>query len=92
VHGLVFLPFGLLIGALAKWLASRHGRSRTLPSMFAGGLGAVVGGECGRGLAVFRDEGPRGFAMSLLGAFVLVVAYHALTILRGLKPAGPRAW
>jgi uncharacterized membrane protein YeaQ/YmgE (transglycosylase-associated protein family) len=79
---LPFLPFGLLIGLLGRMLAGPKVGGVTvvswLPSLLAGAVGAVVGGILGRVVLLDRAERPQGFALSLLGALVLVVAYHAV--------------
>lgn len=80
--GLEFLPFGMLIGALARLLSGRKGRAAMAAWVIAGAMGALLGGLSGRAWALFRDETPRGFAMSLLGAMLLVVAYHAVSVPR----------
>lgn len=79
---LEFLPFGILIGLLGSMLAARKRRDTWWASMLIGGAGALVGGLLGRFLALSADEGPQGFALSLLGAFVVVAAYQALMIVR----------
>jgi uncharacterized membrane protein YeaQ/YmgE (transglycosylase-associated protein family) len=82
MYVLEFLPFGILIGLLGSMLAARKRRDRWLMSMLLGAAGALVGGLFGRFLALSADEAPQGFALSLLGAFVVVAAYHALLIVR----------
>jgi hypothetical protein len=48
-------------------------------STLAGGIGAVVGGFSGRLLGIWADEGPQGFALSLLGALAFVTMCHVLS-------------
>jgi uncharacterized membrane protein YeaQ/YmgE (transglycosylase-associated protein family) len=74
-----FVPFGILIGVLARMLANGEGRRRWPTSMLAGGGGALLGGLVGRYFSLSRDEAPRGFAMSLLGAFVFVALFHVFS-------------
>jgi uncharacterized membrane protein YeaQ/YmgE (transglycosylase-associated protein family) len=47
--------------------------------MLVGVLGSFLGGFLGRALGWYRDGHPAGFVMSLFGAVILVVAYHAIT-------------
>jgi uncharacterized membrane protein YeaQ/YmgE (transglycosylase-associated protein family) len=77
------LPFGLLIGFLAHRLALGSWSGRVLDWMAVGAAGAIVGGVCDHLFGIWPDEGPQGFAMSLLGALAFVVAYFALHRARG---------
>jgi uncharacterized membrane protein YeaQ/YmgE (transglycosylase-associated protein family) len=67
-----FVPFGLLVGALAHRLALRR-RGHALGWMLVGAAGALAGGLGARVFASWPGEGPQGFAFSLLGALVFVV-------------------
>jgi uncharacterized membrane protein YeaQ/YmgE (transglycosylase-associated protein family) len=67
---------GLIIGVCAKIL---------LPGMAPGGLimtallgiaGGFVGGWIGRLLGWYKEGHPAGFVMSVVGAVVLLYAYH----------------
>jgi len=46
--------------------------------MVLGVLGSFLGGYLGQALNLYREGEPAGFLMSLLGAVVLVVGYHAI--------------
>ncbi len=83
-----FLPFGLLIGVLARILARGKARSGWVASAAVGGAGALLGGWLGKSLALYRGERPEGFTVSLLGALALAVAYQAYSSWR--KPAKSR--
>lgn len=85
---LEFLPFGLLIGALARLLAANRMPGPWAGSLVVGAVGAMLGGWLGRGLALYRGERPEGFAMSLLGALALVIAYHAFSLWRARAAPG----
>lgn len=80
-----FLPFGLLIGALARMLVQGRVKSGWVASIAAGGVGALLGGWLGRNLALYRGERPVGFALSLLGALALAAAYQAYSLRPGLR-------
>jgi uncharacterized membrane protein YeaQ/YmgE (transglycosylase-associated protein family) len=86
-----FLPFGALIGVVARMLAVRRGPGKVSAgwagSALVGGIGGVVGGLSGRGLGLWADEGPQGFALSLLGALAFVVIYHVLSMSRNARLA-----
>ena len=88
MHAAEFLPFGLLIGALARMLARGRARGGWVVSMLVGAVGALAGGFIGRGLVLYRDEGPEGFVTSLLGALVAVVVHQAIVLrAEALRPA-----
>lgn len=81
---ILFLVFGLIVGALARLIVPGREPGGWVISMLIGIVGSFVGGFLGRGLGLYRDGEPAGFLMSLLGAVLLVVAYHALTRRRAL--------
>jgi uncharacterized membrane protein YeaQ/YmgE (transglycosylase-associated protein family) len=76
VSAVEFLPFGVLVGALARVLTIRRPSGGWARWMLVGGCGALVGGLSDRFFGFWPEEGPQGFATSLLGALVFVVAYQ----------------
>jgi uncharacterized membrane protein YeaQ/YmgE (transglycosylase-associated protein family) len=79
MHVLLFLLFGLIVGALARLIVPGKEPGGWLVSMILGVCGALVGGLLGRAIGLYREGESAGFFMSLLGAIVLVAAYHAIT-------------
>jgi uncharacterized membrane protein YeaQ/YmgE (transglycosylase-associated protein family) len=79
VSALEFLPFGLLVGVLAHRLALGRGRGGWAASALAGACGALIGGLAGRFFDIWPEEGPQGFAGSLLGALGFAIAFRALS-------------
>jgi uncharacterized membrane protein YeaQ/YmgE (transglycosylase-associated protein family) len=79
MHFLLFLLFGLIVGALARLIVPGREPGGWIVSMAIGVAGAVVGGMLGSVLGLYREGEPAGFVMSLLGAVLLVVAYQAVT-------------
>jgi len=77
MHLLFFLLFGLVVGAVARVLVPGRESGGWLTSLVIGVLGSFVGGFLGRGFG-YGDGRPAGFLMSLLGATLLLVAYHLL--------------
>ncbi|HWP05096.1 MAG TPA: GlsB/YeaQ/YmgE family stress response membrane protein [Polyangiaceae bacterium] len=73
----MFLLFGLVVGVIARLLVPGREAGGWLTSIVIGVLGSFVGGFLGQLLGV-GDGRPAGFLLSLLGAVVLLVAYHAL--------------
>jgi uncharacterized membrane protein YeaQ/YmgE (transglycosylase-associated protein family) len=76
---LVFLLFGLIVGAVARFIVPGREPGGWVISMILGVCGSLLGGYIGRGLGWYRDGEAAGFFMSLFGAVILVVAYHAIT-------------
>ena len=75
---ILFLLFGLIVGAIARWMVPGREPGGWLMSMFIGVVGSFLGGFIGRVFSFYRDGEPAGFLMSLLGAVLLLVGYHAL--------------
>jgi uncharacterized membrane protein YeaQ/YmgE (transglycosylase-associated protein family) len=75
---LLFLLFGLIVGAVARLIVPGKEPGGWIVSMAIGVAGAFAGGMLGRVLGFYREGESAGFIMSLLGAIVLVVAYQAI--------------
>ena len=76
---ILFLVFGLIVGALARLIVPGREAGGWGLSMIIGVVGSFLGGMLGRVLGFYREgEMTGGFIMSLLGAIVLVAGYHAL--------------
>jgi len=76
---ILFLVFGLIVGALARFLVRGKDPRGWVFSMLIGVAGSFLGGFLGHALGWYQGGQPAGFIMSLLGAVILVVAYHAIT-------------
>lgn len=75
---LYFLLFGLIVGAVARFLVSGSESGGWITSIIIGIAGSFVGAFLGRSFGLYRSGEVAGFLMSLLGAVVLLVGYHAL--------------
>jgi uncharacterized membrane protein YeaQ/YmgE (transglycosylase-associated protein family) len=75
---ILFLLFGLVIGALARLIVPGSEPGGWIVTMLFGIGGSFFGAFLGRFLGVYREGEPAGFLLSLLGAICLVAAYHAL--------------
>ena len=75
---ILFLVFGLVVGAVARLLVPGKQPGGWVISMLLGVAGAFLGGFMGRMLGLYQEGEPAGFLMSVVGAIVLVVAYHAI--------------
>lgn len=76
---LLFLLFGLIVGAIARFIVPGREPGGWVISMILGVMGSFLAGFIGRSLGWYRDGEPAGFVMSVLGAVILVAIYHALT-------------
>jgi uncharacterized membrane protein YeaQ/YmgE (transglycosylase-associated protein family) len=81
---LLFLVFGLIVGALARFIVPGREPGGWVVSMLIGVVGSFVGGFLGRAMGFYREGEPAGFFMSLLGAILLCVAYHAFARRRAM--------
>jgi uncharacterized membrane protein YeaQ/YmgE (transglycosylase-associated protein family) len=81
---ILFLLFGLIVGAIARLIVPGREPGGWIVSMLIGIVGSFVGGFLGRALGLYREGEPAGFFMSLVGAVLLVAAYHAMTRRRTL--------
>ncbi len=75
----LWILFGLVIGVIAKLLTPGHEPGGFVVTTLLGIAGALVGGFIGRALGVYPDYlSTGGFFMSILGAVLILGAYHAL--------------
>jgi uncharacterized membrane protein YeaQ/YmgE (transglycosylase-associated protein family) len=81
---IVFLLFGLLVGAAARLLVPGRQPGGWGVSMLLGVAGAFVGGLVGRAVGLYREGESAGFIMAVLGAVLLVVVYQAIMRRRGI--------
>jgi uncharacterized membrane protein YeaQ/YmgE (transglycosylase-associated protein family) len=82
---IMFLIFGLIVGALARLVVPGREPGGWAISLLLGVAGSFLGGFLGRAFGMY-DATTRtgGFFMSLLGAIVLVAIYHAVARRRRL--------
>jgi uncharacterized membrane protein YeaQ/YmgE (transglycosylase-associated protein family) len=81
---LLFLLFGLVVGALARLIVPGREPGGWVISMLIGVVGSFLGGFLGRAIGLYREGEPAGFFMSLLGAILLCVGYHAFARRRAM--------
>ena len=82
---ILFLIFGLVVGALARVIVPGREPGGWLVSLALGVAGAFLGGFLGRAFGFYdSDVTTGGFVMSLLGAIVLVAVYHGVARRRTL--------
>jgi len=78
MHLLLFLVFGLVVGVIVRLITPGREGGGWVVSILIGVLGSYVGGFLGRITGLYREGEAAGFLMSVIGAVVLLVAYHAL--------------
>jgi uncharacterized membrane protein YeaQ/YmgE (transglycosylase-associated protein family) len=71
-----WIPFGLIVGALAKLVMPGRDPGGIIVTMLLGIAGAVLGGFVGRALGFYGEGEAAGFFMSFLGAVVLLALYR----------------
>jgi uncharacterized membrane protein YeaQ/YmgE (transglycosylase-associated protein family) len=70
---------GLLIGIVAKLLVPGRDPGGIIVTALIGMVGGWLGGVLGRTLGWYKEGEPAGFAMSVVGAVILLVAYRFLS-------------
>jgi uncharacterized membrane protein YeaQ/YmgE (transglycosylase-associated protein family) len=89
MHFILFLIFGLVIGALARLIVPGKEAGGWGVSLLIGVAGAYLGGFVGRVLGLYSSYQTRGgWLMSLLGAIVLALIYHAIAAKRTMSGGG----
>jgi uncharacterized membrane protein YeaQ/YmgE (transglycosylase-associated protein family) len=76
---ILFLVFGLIVGAIARLIVPGRDPGGWVISMIIGVVGSMLGGFLGHAFGMYREGESAGFVMSLLGAILLVAGYHAIT-------------
>lgn len=77
---LSWIVFGLIAGALAKWIMPGKDPGGIIVTIVLGVVGAFVGGFVGTllGLGSVSGFDIRSFFIAVVGAILLLVAYRAL--------------
>jgi len=73
---LSWIVFGLVVGAVAKFVMPGRDPGGLTITMMIGIVGAVLGGFLGRSMGLYTVDQPAGFFMALLGAIVLLTVYR----------------
>lgn len=83
---LVWIVFGLVVGALAKLIMPGRDPGGIIVTILLGIAGAVIGGFIGRTMGFYQEGEAAGFIMSFLGAVVLLALYRMFTRRRTTLP------
>jgi uncharacterized membrane protein YeaQ/YmgE (transglycosylase-associated protein family) len=71
-----WILFGLIVGALAKFVMPGRDPGGIIVTMLLGIAGAVIGGFIGRAMGFYGPGESAGWIMSFLGAVVLLFIYR----------------
>lgn len=77
---LVFALFGLIIGALAKFLMPGRDPGGIIVTAIIGMVGSLLGAFLGRALGMYSDgQQTAGWLMSIIGAVILLGIYRLVS-------------
>jgi len=74
-----WLLFGLVIGALAKFVMPGRDGGGIFVTIILGIIGAMLGGFLGRALGLYQQNEPAGFIGALVGAIIVLAIYRMAT-------------
>jgi uncharacterized membrane protein YeaQ/YmgE (transglycosylase-associated protein family) len=77
-----WIIFGLIIGAIAKFLMPGRDPGGFIITILLGIAGALIGGFLGRAMGFYGPEEAAGWVMSLIGAMILLLLYRLLVARR----------
>ena len=73
-----WILFGLVVGALAKFLMPGRDGGGVLLTILLGIGGALLGGFLGRALGLYQPGEPAGFVGALVGAVLVLFLYRVM--------------
>lgn len=73
-----WIVFGLIVGAIAKFLMPGKDPGGIIVTILLGIAGSVIAGYAGQQLGWYQPGQPAGWIMSIAGAMVLLVIYRML--------------
>ena len=77
-----WIIFGAIVGLIAKLLHPGRDPGGFVITILLGIAGSFLGGFLGRALGLYRQGQTAGFFMSIVGAILLLVIYHAVAFRR----------
>src|SRR5688572_1011120 len=77
---LLWILFGLIVGALAKLLMPGRDPGGIIVTMLIGIVGAMIGGFIGRVMGLYGPNQAAGLFMSIIGAMLLLFIYRKLAV------------
>ena len=79
-----WIIFGAIVGLIAKLLHPGRDPGGFIVTILLGIAGSLLGGFIGRAVGLYRQGEGAGFIVSVLGAIVLLVVYHAVAARRAV--------
>jgi uncharacterized membrane protein YeaQ/YmgE (transglycosylase-associated protein family) len=76
MHIIGFIIFGLIIGAIAKFIMPGKDPGGIFVTAIIGMVGSLLGGYIGRFLLGRGDDYSAGWIMSIIGAIILLALYR----------------
>ena len=73
-----WIIFGLIVGIIAKLLHPGRDPGGFIVTALIGIAGSLLGGFIGRAVGLYGPGQGAGLLMSIVGAIILLVIYHAL--------------
>ena len=73
-----WILFGLIVGALAKFVMPGRDPGGIIVTMLLGLAGAVLGGFVGRAMGFYGEGEAAGYFVAFLGAVALLVLYRMM--------------
>jgi len=74
-----WIIFGAVVGLVARMLHPGRDPAGFVVTCLIGIAGSLLGGFLGRALGLYREGQGAGFIMSVVGAILLLVIYHAVS-------------
>jgi uncharacterized membrane protein YeaQ/YmgE (transglycosylase-associated protein family) len=75
---LVWIVFGLIVGAVAKLIMPGRDPGGIIVTMILGIVGALLGGWLGQAVGWYAPGEPAGFIMAVIGAIIVLAIYRLL--------------
>jgi uncharacterized membrane protein YeaQ/YmgE (transglycosylase-associated protein family) len=79
-----WIIFGLVVGALAKFVMPGRDGGGIIVTTLLGIVGALVGGFLGRALGLYQIDEPAGFIGALVGAVLVLAIFRMASGRRAL--------
>ena len=73
-----WMVFGLIVGAIAKFLMPGRDPGGFVVTILIGIAGAVAGGYLGQVLGIYQQGQAAGYIMSIIGAMLLLFIYRKI--------------
>jgi uncharacterized membrane protein YeaQ/YmgE (transglycosylase-associated protein family) len=73
---IVWIIFGLIVGAVAKFIMPGRDPGGIIVTIILGIVGALLGGWLGQALGLYGPGEPVGFFMAVIGAIIVLLIYR----------------